>query len=296
MPTVSPSRITKLTDLTPYRLAAVDLDQTLLSPRMKISRPNRAAVRSLVRLGMIVVPCTGRIYHQTEPYHRSLRLQGPIISSDGAHVSIPGGPTIQEIFLDLQTAAIIRTLAKKFDVSAATHTREGVFATRQSFWNTAADRHRLNLGSAFRYAQPEELTNTPSYKVTCIADERTLNAFGDAVTKACGVNVYASRHGSELLELTAGLVDKTTGLLAVARHYSIDMSEIIAFGDGVNDATMLKMVGLGLAMNHGCIAAKTAADLVSPITDPATNFAAAVSSLLKIFAAYNRTANHPTAA
>jgi Cof subfamily protein (haloacid dehalogenase superfamily) len=278
----------------PFLMAAFDMDDTMLGPNKRISRANRAAVRALRGLGLLMVPCTGRVYQHTVPYHRSLRLEGPIVASDGALVRVPGGKIIQEICLCPEIAATLREAAKKYNVTALTHARDGIFGTRQAFWNRDVDRHRLELGSYFRYAQPEDVTDLASYKVSCFADSDALDLFAERVRSCCAQRVQVSRHGPNTLEFTAFGVDKVSGLIAVAREYNFDLSQIMAFGDGVNDATMLKTVGLGVAMNHGRDAAKEAADLVAPKTSPETNLAAGVLAVLKIIAAHSRIHSKPT--
>ena len=155
------AEVVRVIDSMPFLMAASDWDDTMLGPEKRISRPNRAAVRALRQLGLLVVPCTGRVYQHTLPYHQSLRLKGPIVASDGALVRIPGGKIIQEIFLCPEIAASLRESAKKHNITALTHTRDGIFATRGALWNKDADRHRLELGSYFHYCRPEDLTDVP---------------------------------------------------------------------------------------------------------------------------------------
>ena len=52
-------------------------------------------------------------------------------------------------------------------------------------------------------------------------------------------------------------------LAAVAEAYSIAMDEVMAIGDGDNDATMLRSAGLGVAVANASAKAKEAADVVT---------------------------------
>ena len=274
----------------PYRMVAFDMDDTMLGPDKKISPANRKAVRTFRELGLLLVPCSGRFYYHIRPYHRSLRLQGPIVSSDGAVVSVPGGKLLQEIFLRQEVAHYLRRTACDLEVSALTHAREGVFAIRRSFWSQDADRHR-ELGRRFQFAEVDDLRGLRTYKVACFGEPAALDELTKRVNAHCSGCTQVSRHGPSVLEFTAFGVDKVTGLTAAAHAYNIDMSEIIAFGDGTNDATMLKAVGLGVAMHHGRDAAKEAADMVAPKSSPETNLAAAAFSILKFSAAHGCTGN-----
>ena len=77
--------------------------------------------------------------------------------------------------------------------------------------------------------------------------------------------------------LAALLMD---GLAAVAKHYAIEQSHTLAFGDGNNDVPMLGWAGLGIAMSHASENAKRAAKRVAPPGNPETSLARAVEALL----------------
>ncbi|TCG10819.1 YcsE-related riboflavin metabolism phosphatase [Mycoplasma marinum] len=64
-------------------------------------------------------------------------------------------------------------------------------------------------------------------------------------------------------------VHKASGLEKLCEIENIKMSEIIAFGDGMNDKTMLKEVGMGIAMG---IAKKEVREMANDGCDTATNF------------------------
>lgn len=69
------------------------------------------------------------------------------------------------------------------------------------------------------------------------------------------------------LELSDKTVHKATGLAALAEKLGIDKSEVMALGDGANDATMLSWAGLGVAMENAVPEAKKAADVLTLSND-----------------------------
>ena len=52
------------------------------------------------------------------------------------------------------------------------------------------------------------------------------------------------------LEFSAPNVTKATALAAVAEALGASQAEVVAFGDGNNDAAMLAWAGVGVAMPH----------------------------------------------
>lgn len=60
---------------------------------------------------------------------------------------------------------------------------------------------------------------------------------------------------------------KVCGIEAVLAYYGIDKKDIMAFGDGENDADMLSYAGLGIAMGNATLSAKKSADYVTDNID-----------------------------
>jgi P-type E1-E2 ATPase len=67
----------------------------------------------------------------------------------------------------------------------------------------------------------------------------------------------------------------------VAEWVGASRAEVLAFGDGNNDAAMLAWAGVGVAMPHAAASAIAAADHVGPDGDPETALARAVAMVLE---------------
>ncbi|MFX6945322.1 HAD hydrolase family protein, partial [Acinetobacter baumannii] len=91
---------------------AHDLDNTLLHGST-ISQPNVEAVGVLAGNGLQNMIATGRNFHHAVGYHNQLGLKGPLVSSDGACVSIPGGAILHEQPLSLDVSPLLLELAEK---------------------------------------------------------------------------------------------------------------------------------------------------------------------------------------
>src|SRR4051794_31504417 len=72
-----------------FKLAAVDIDQTLVGPDKRIGAENRQAMRTLQNLGCRVVLASGRRHDNMLPFQRELGLDDFIISTQGAIVRHP---------------------------------------------------------------------------------------------------------------------------------------------------------------------------------------------------------------
>src|SRR5260221_880834 len=71
----------------PFRLAAIDLDGTLLVPDKTISPENIAAVDRLHQNGVTVIIASGRRHQNSVRLQLQLRLNGPIIACQGGLIS-----------------------------------------------------------------------------------------------------------------------------------------------------------------------------------------------------------------
>lgn len=76
-------------------------------------------------------------------------------------------------------------------------------------------------------------------------------------------NLSASRWYPSFADINVTGISKASGLSAFAKHYGVEVSEIIACGDGGNDIPMLTAAGIGVAMGGASDAVKSAADFVT---------------------------------
>ncbi|MDR1663730.1 MAG: Cof-type HAD-IIB family hydrolase, partial [Clostridiales bacterium] len=73
--------------------------------------------------------------------------------------------------------------------------------------------------------------------------------------------------GSDLYDINPKEATKLNGIKSVARHFSIALSEVAAFGDDFNDVEMLRECGTGVAMANAIAEAKAAADYICGSND-----------------------------
>ena len=66
------------------------------------------------------------------------------------------------------------------------------------------------------------------------------------------------------LEIVPRGIDKARSLERVLHQYSLRREELIAFGDGFNDISMLQYAGIGVAMGNADERVKRAADRIAP--------------------------------
>jgi len=265
----------------PYALAAIDMDATLLGPDHAIGPANRAALDRLRTAGVDVVLASGRRHENLTRFHAELGIDGPAISGNGALVRCTrSGETWHERLLDPDNAiALLRDGATRGITQVVEHADGGSYVA-------AFTRHSDIL--ARRTGNPiTEVADLAARgghgirKVIWIADPDVVNRIAEPMSREWKSTFATIVTDPEYLEFMAIGVDKAPALQTVAARLEVVREEVLAFGDGANDARMLRWAGLGFAMPHGGPEAIAAADHVAPPGDPGDAFARAVELLFR---------------
>jgi Cof subfamily protein (haloacid dehalogenase superfamily) len=268
-----------------FAVAAVDIDDTLVGPDGVISAANAAALARLVADGTRVVLASGRSHANMLPFHRALGLpHGPIISSQGAVVqeSDTGAVRFARAISPDDVADVTREgRAREFAVQ---HYRpSGIYVETRTRWteydqsrNSEPHRHVPDLLAAGADgAVPDDVM-----KIIWLGDRDAIDhAMADAHARH-DARLTVTRTDPPYLEFSAANVSKATALAAVSEWLGASRAEVVAFGDGNNDAAMLAWAGVGVAMPHATASAVAAADHVGPDGDPETALARAVAMVL----------------
>ena len=72
---------------------------------------------------------------------------------------------------------------------------------------------------------------------------------------------------AENIEINAAAANKGQALLALAAHLGLRPEQTMAFGDGLNDVTMLRDAGIGVAMGNASDELKALADCTTASCD-----------------------------
>jgi Cof subfamily protein (haloacid dehalogenase superfamily) len=265
----------------PFRLAAVDLDDTLLGHDKEISRANYHAIHRLVQAGVLVVLASGRRHENMRRFYNELDLSsGWIVSCNGAMAkNETTGETIHEQLLPQQMVGAILSDGIGFGVTQNFYHRDGgLFVNASNEWTDiykARTKSELDVVGDIL-----SLSDEPALKIIWVTSAENAIELGAAMRAKHGEEaLHIVITDPEYLEFMAQGVNKAAGLAHVAERLGIAPSECIAFGDGNNDVEMLQWAGYGVAMPHARLAAQQAANMVAPDGDPETAFARAVEML-----------------
>src|SRR5688572_5053814 len=126
----------------PYRLAAVDLDDTLLGPNKIISTANAEAIQRLRAAGVTVALASGRRHEYMVRFHRQLGLQGIIVSCNGAQVrDAETDEVFHEMLLPAERAARVIEAGNALGLTQNYyHTDGAVYVREKTPWSDLYER------------------------------------------------------------------------------------------------------------------------------------------------------------
>ncbi|VXC51931.1 thiamin pyrimidine pyrophosphate hydrolase [Enterobacterales bacterium 8AC] len=230
-----------------YRLAAFDMDGTLLTPDHRIGPETLAALNQLIDRDMVVTFATGRHYLDAQPIMAQLGLQGYLITGNGTRVYDKQGQQLHATDLPADVA-------------------EEVLHTQ---WQTPASLHVFrDEGWLTNLAVPEMLqAHHLSGFHFQLTDLQRLPALGNSKVCFCGphdalVELQAQLHAHfaqrvdlcfsayECLEVLPLGCNKGAALEKLSGHLGMTLADCMAFGDAMNDKEMLASVGHGVVMGN----------------------------------------------
>lgn len=229
------------------RLAAFDMDGTLLMPNHQLGEKTVTALRALNEKGVLLTFATGRHWLEMQPLIADFQLSAWLISGNGTRVHDQQGNLLAASDLSPQVAEeVIHT---RWNTTASLH----VF--NDQGWLTEQDvPHILQAHqmSGFRYTLTD-LKRIPAHQVTkiCfIAEHNELCRLQGELRDALGDRAHLCFSARDCLEVLPPGCNKGTALDSLAISLGFTLAECMAFGDAMNDREMLETVGRGFIMGN----------------------------------------------
>ncbi len=237
------------------KLIAFDLDDTLLTKETKISLRTLNAIQTAAKNGIYIVLCSGRAESGILPYVRTLNIAGTqqgryIIAFNGAnifdlHTRLP----LYSNTLDPKIQSFVYEEAKKRDMPSVVYESSVLYSWQDSEW-ARMDAKLCNLkfevkndfSSFIKKGFPKMLVPSEPQKVKELKDFLCSKLNGKA-------DIFISK--PFFLEVMSHGVGKGSAILRLADELKIPHETTMAFGDSMNDESMLRECGYGVAMQNG---------------------------------------------
>ncbi|HEV2580521.1 MAG TPA: Cof-type HAD-IIB family hydrolase [Ktedonobacteraceae bacterium] len=246
-----------------YRLLAIDLDGTLLTPRphKHITVRAKLALRRAVDAGMTLVIATGQNLAVLQNTCGDLQLNGPQIIENGAVIADLHGHIYHEHYLPTEHVLPALELLRAFGFYRAYHTIHRVYVDKNT--PRAREWYRPPVPPVIEVANVAALHPLPCVKVVGIGAEERIRALRDSFEQRLAGKLYVTQSAFDLVEFLHPDVSKGHALQQIAADLGIVPEDVVAFGDNHNDIGMLRFAGLGVAMGNAHDEVKAEADYVT---------------------------------
>jgi HAD superfamily hydrolase (TIGR01484 family) len=224
-----------------YKLIALDMDGTLLNSEHEVSEENRAWMFKALEAGVTVMLSTGRGVQNVYPYTDKLNLNTPIVAVNGGEVYRAPGELLVRHTLDVESIRAMHAMAVSYNTWFWSYAVEGVF--NKDTWTD-----ELNSLQWLKFGYFTDNDESRAHILNWLQEQDRYE-----ITNSHPHN----------LEINPKGISKASGIAEVCRLLGIGMSEVVAMGDSLNDMTMIREAGLGVAMGNAQDALKAAADLVT---------------------------------
>lgn len=246
-----------------YKLIITDLDDTLLRDDQTISEKSKLTIKKALDKGIAVAIATGRKYSSALPYAKALGLTGPMLCCQGAHIAdIETGRTIREKGVPLPLALEVLRFAEDRGLFIQYYTADDYYFEKRSeesdYYERTAGVPGIEVGRKL-----SGVLDFEPVKLLVIAEpQRIRQVYGEAAALFGGkLEVAISK--SRYMEITHPDVNKGAALAELLKITGVDREQVIAIGDALNDLSMIRLAGLGIAVANGDEYVKAEADAVT---------------------------------
>lgn len=230
-----------------YKIAISDLDGTLLGPDHKISEQTKNSIHHWISSGRKFAIATGRHYKEAKALQESLGEPIYLITSNGARVHNKAGQIILKQNLPAEIASEICQLALPSSVQINLFTDQHWFA---NFHLAELDAMGLDKSFCCQATDLVSLDKNNIIKIFFWGEHQLLQQIYDQLNQRFGDTINLTFSLEKCLEVMDANTNKGTAVKAVVKEKGLQLSDVIAFGDGMNDVEMLSLVGKPILMKN----------------------------------------------
>lgn len=250
----------------PFRAIALDLDGTLTNHDKVVTPRTRQALLLAESKGAIIILASGRPTYGIVPVAECLELEkrgGYILSYNGGN--IVNAKTGEKLFSQFLPDAVIPILYKY--AKEKNHALLG-YAGNEIITEMPDDPYvkeesRINKMNIRKVDNLLDALEPHPTKLLMTGDPTDMIKAEEELVEILGEKMDIFRSAPFFLELVPKGIDKAQSLLRLLSKINLTPADLMAFGDGYNDLSMLKLAGVGVAMANAAPEVRADADYVT---------------------------------
>ena len=267
----------------PYRAIALDLDGTLTNHDKVVTTKTREALLQAEAEGVVIILASGRPTYGIEPVAECLELDkrgGYILSYNGGNiVNAKTGEKLFAQFLPDEVIPILYRYAKEKNHALLGYAGNEII-TEMPDDQYVKEESRINKMNIRKVENLFEALEPHPTKLLMTGDPADMLKAENELSEILGDRMDIFRSAPFFLELVPKGIDKAKSLLRLLSKINLPPADMIAFGDGYNDLSMLKLAGMGVAMQNAAPEVRAEADYIT-LSNEEDGIAAALEHFCK---------------
>ncbi|MEG0285571.1 MAG: Cof-type HAD-IIB family hydrolase [Vagococcus sp.] len=251
----------------------LDIDGTLLRSDKQLSPKTKASLIEAQEKGMKVILASGRPTSGMLDLAKELELEknnGLIVSYNGSKVvEVATQKELYNQTLSIEEGKAVLNHMKQFDVTVMIDKKDYMYVNDVFSCQVDIQGKLLNVveyearGGKYKLCEKDDLEEFLDYPINKIltAGEPSYLQENYKEMMAPFKHLNCVFTAPIYFEFTAQGIDKARALDTVLTPMGINRQDVIAFGDGHNDITMLAYAGVGVAMGNAVPELKKIADI-----------------------------------
>ena len=253
----------------------LDIDGTLTNDDKEVTPRTREALKAAQEKGTVLVLASGRADVGLHRFADALDMRshgGVFVAFNGAKsLNYQTGEVYFEQTMTVEQGRRVLEHMKRFEVASVIDCGEHMW-TNDAYFTIERDGVPWHIveyeahNNGFLVCERRDLAAELSWPLNKILNAGEPAYLQEVWRKMCAPfegELSAMFTAPFYFEFTPLGVDKTRALRATFAALGIDRSEVIAFGDAQNDATMLQWAGIGVAMGNAVDEVKAIANYVT---------------------------------
>lgn len=265
------------------KIIVFDIDGTLTTSKKEISKKTKAAIIQAQEEGHLIALASGRPTNGLVDFAKELNFDkygGYLLSFNGGRIQ--NYQTKQIICQSILPKDVIKTIynyCQLNDIVMITYLDDLIIASKKDEFIAIESRiNKMEVKVVENF--PEFVKNYDLNKCLLTCKPEHSKEYELALAKMFDGKLSVYRSEPFFIEIMPLGIDKATSLDRLIKRYEISEKDLLAFGDGFNDISMIEYAGVGVAMGNAQQAVKDVAQFVT-LNNDEDGIAHALKEILK---------------
>lgn len=245
------------------KMVVCDMDGTLLNSDLQISKENLDAINALREKGIRFCIATGRPEQLVKEYIGPLQMEDPMILYNGSVIGHPFKKNrLYEMTLKKDDIQSIIEYCEENEITYMLYTQDRIISKPNYRVDFFEERNKLlSKKNQCVFEDIQDIEEILKYNISKIllieSNQEKYEKTKTMVSQYSQLEIVASQKG--FIDINPEGASKGNALQILANHFGYTLDEVVVFGDQDNDASMLEIAGIGIAMEGASTNAKNAA-------------------------------------